>query len=65
MIVLDNVVNIRIELITLPNDNAMEKFYGLWMFQKLEFSFFFHILFLKISKNGRKMEIQKGGAPAL
>ena len=37
MIVLDTVLKIWIELLTLLNDNAMEKFYGLWCFPKVEF----------------------------
>ena len=37
MIVLDNVLKIWIELIKSRNDNAMEKFYSLWTFQKLIF----------------------------
>ena len=32
MIVLDNVLKIWIELITLPNDNTMEKFYRVQVF---------------------------------
>ena len=43
MIVLDNVLKIWIELIKSRNDNAMEKFYRLWTFQKL-------IFLVKISK---------------
>ena len=36
IIVLDHILKIWIELKTLPNDNAMEKFYGLWWFSKKE-----------------------------
>ena len=37
MIVLDIVLKIWIELIESRNDNAMEKFYRLWTFQKVRF----------------------------
>ena len=36
IIVLHNVLKIWIELITLPNNNAMKKFYSLWRFSKVE-----------------------------
>ena len=35
MSVLDNALKIWVELITLINDNATRKFYGLWWFQKI------------------------------
>ena len=37
IIFLDNVLKIWIELLTLPNDNARERFHGLWWFPKVQF----------------------------
>ena len=50
MIVLDIVLKIWIELIKSRNDNAMEKFYRLWTFQKL-------MLLVEISKFSKKITI--------
>ena len=36
MIVSENALKISIWLITLPNENAMKKFYRLWWFPKVE-----------------------------
>ena len=49
MIVLDNLLKFWMELIKLRNDNAMEKFYRLWTFQKL-------IFLVGISKNSKIFE---------
>ena len=55
MIVLDNLLKIYKDLITLPNDNVMEKFYELWWFLKVEISVeVFFWKFEKIRKFKRK-----------
>ena len=61
MIVLDNVLKICLELIKPSNDNAMEKFYSLRMFQKL----IILVEISKISKNPLFLKNVSREAPAL
>ena len=56
--VLDHILKFWIELIKSRNDNAMEKFYRLWTFQKL----IFLVEISKISKIVEKMKIPSRGA---
>ena len=53
IIVIDIVLKIWIELIKWRNDNTMEKFYGLWTFQKSRFL----VEISKISKIFEKLKI--------
>ena len=62
IIVLDNILKLWIELIKSRNDNAMEKFYRLWTFQKLIFLAEIWKKFENFHKNYKSIE---GGARAL